>query len=90
MIRGPDRPALHLVRGGLADGSIPLPSPAVRAARSASRVLSAAQTLAATISGIPGLLELLDGATPEGHDLLALLDCVDEYEANAANMTMDG
>lgn len=86
----PDRPALHLVRGGLAEGVASLPSPAVRAARSAARVVSAAQALAATLASVPGLLELLDSATPEGHDLLELLDCVNEYEANSANITMDG
>ncbi len=91
MIRRPDRPALHLVRGGLAGDCVAIPSPAVRAARSAARVVSAAQVLAATLSAVPGLLELLDGATPEGHDLLALLDCVNEYEAYSANMpVMDG
>ncbi len=57
-------------------------SPAV----SASRILAAALLFGAAVQAAPGMLEAIaaaEGEVPES--LLALLDCVDEYEALIAN-----
>lgn len=62
--------------------------PVDNAARSAHRVLSSAQDLAALLLRTGGV-ERLDRTTEEGRALLALLDAVDEYEGHAAGLPPD-
>lgn len=51
-------------------------------ALSASRLVAAAQLFGAAVVAAPGMLESVVRADGEVRDtLLALLDCVDEYEA---------
>jgi hypothetical protein len=85
------RPALSLIPGGLSLVPLASPAPTVDAprspARSAARIVAAAQQWAALMieTGRADRLAL-DG--PELEQVtLALLDSVDEYEAHAAGMT---
>lgn len=75
-------------RGPLAgcDNVLAAPDAHATPARSASRVLAAAQRLAAEIEATPGLLESIAsglGGVPGA--LLGLLDCVNEYEVIATH-----
>ncbi len=74
-------------RGPLRGCDSVLTVPDVRAtpARSASRVLAAAQRLSAIVEATPGMLEgIVDGGGDVRDALLSLLDCVNEYEGIAA------
>lgn len=80
------RPVLSLIPGGLSIVPNAPAAPTANAARSASRIVAAAQQWAAMMiqSGQANALKL-DG-TELDQTTLALLDSVDEYEAHAAGM----
>lgn len=80
------RPALNLIPGGLSIVPNAPATPTANAARSASRILAAAQQWAAMMieSGQADRLTL-DGSELD-QAALALLDSVDEYEAHAAGL----
>lgn len=80
------RPALSLIPGGLSSVPNAPATPTANAARSASRIVAAAQQWAAMMiqSGQANALKL-DG-TELDQTALALLDSVDEYEAHTAGL----
>jgi hypothetical protein len=78
------RPALSLIPGGLSLVPMAPPAPTANAARSAARIVAAAQQWAALMIESGRAEQLADSEL--GGATLALLDSVDEYEAHAAGM----
>lgn len=78
------RPVFSVIPGGLSIVPLAPRSPTENAARSATRVVAAAQQWAALMISSGRADRLAD--TELGQATLALLDSVDEYEAHSAGM----